>query len=99
MMFFICTQQHGLECLLCQLLSKGVQTELSKRKCRVYFLVLLECLQGVASIAILFLLHLQHLQIQFVLANQFGLEKNFQDLIGDGKGEGSFFFNYAGPDC
>lgn len=54
---------------------------------------------NLASIAILFLLRLQHLQIPFVLTNQFGPEKNFEDLISYCKGEGSFFFNYAGPDC
>lgn len=50
------------------------------------------------SIVMLFLLHLQHLQIQFVLTNQFGFERNFQDLISGGKGEGSSFFNCAGSD-
>lgn len=38
-------QQCGHKCLLYQLLSKGFQTELSERKCRAYFAVLLERLQ------------------------------------------------------
>lgn len=50
------------------------------------------------SIVMLFLLHLQHLQIQFVLTDQFGFEKNFQDLISDSKTEGSSFFSCAGSD-
>ena len=76
---------------------KGISDRTQQKKMQNIFIVFTGTFASVASIAILFLLHLQHLQIQFVLTNQFGLEKNFQDLISDGKGEGSFF-NYAGPD-
>lgn len=90
----VCTQQHGRGCLLNQLLPKAFQTEFGKKKMQsVLFLLLLDCLQVLET-----LLHLQHLQIQFVLTNQFGFEKNFQDLISDGKGAGSSFFSDAGPD-
>lgn len=78
---------------------KGISDRTQQKKMQSIFFVFTGTFASVASIAILFLLHLQHLQIQFVLTNQFGLEKNFQDLISDGKGEGTFFFNYAGPDC
>lgn len=50
------------------------------------------------SVVMFFVLHFQHLQIQFALTNQFGFENNFQGLINDGKGAGSSFFYCAGPD-
>jgi len=60
------------------------------------FVVFTGMFASVASIAVLS--YLQFLQNQFLLTNRSGLQKNFQDLVSDGKGEGGFFFNCAGPD-
>lgn len=69
--------------------------ELGKKRMQSVFFAFTELF---TTIVMLFLLHVQHLQIEFVLTNQFGFEKNFQDLMSDGKREGSSFFSCAGSD-
>ena len=75
---------------------RGVADRTQQKKMQSMFVVFTAMFASVASIAVLS--YLQFLQNQFLLTNQSGLQKNFQDLVSDGKGEGDFFFNYAGPD-